>query len=292
MDRDGSEQLLDPALTGVFETPAFSPDGRRVALQRQVGTEPEDIWIYDLEQETFTRLTFGGSRNLQPFWKPDGTQVGFSSNRGGSFALYSRPADLSGDARLLASDPNDDGLFEASWTPDGRWLVYRWGSTTTAGVDLGYAPPNPDSTPVMILGTPANEANPSLSPDGRWLAYASNESGQYEVYVRPFPGPGGQSLVSVSGGQNPKWASSGREIFYLGLDGTFNLATVRTDPDFGVESREQLASQAGYFAANMRHWDLTPDDQRLLVVADASAVSQQIVVAQNFFEELRERMGN
>jgi len=73
---------------------------------------------------------------------------------------------------------------------------------------------------------------------------------------------------------------------------TFNLATVRTDPDFGVESRERLDSQAGYFAANMRHWDLTPDDQRLLVVGDASAASQQIVVVQNFFEELRQRMGN
>ena len=291
MDGDDSEQLLDPALPGLFETPAFSPDGRRVALQRQIGGEAEDIWIYDLDQETLTRLTFEG-RNLQPFWNPDGTEVGFSSNRDGNFALYSRSADLSGGARLLASNPNDDGLFEASWTPDGRWLVFRWGSIGTPGVDLGYAPPNPDSTPVLISGTPAIEANPSLSPDGRWLAYVSDESGQYEVYVRPFPGPGGQSLVSVNGGQNPKWALGGKEIYYLGLDGTFNLATVRTDPDFGVESRERLDSQAGYFAANMRHWDLTPDDQRLLAVDDASAVSQQIVVVQNFFEELRELTGN
>ena len=76
-----------------------------MALQRQVEGEPEDIWIYDLEQRTLSRLTFGDGRNLQPFWSPDGTEVGFSSNRDGLFALYSRPADLSGDARLLVSDP-------------------------------------------------------------------------------------------------------------------------------------------------------------------------------------------
>ena len=186
-------------------------------------------------------------RNLQPFWNPDGTEVGFSSNRDGLFALYSRPADLSGDARLLVSDP-DDGLYEASWTPDGQSLVYRWGSTTTTGSqDLRSSTPDLDSAPVVISGTPASENTPSLSPDGRWVAYASDESGQYEVYVRPFPGPGGQTLVSVNGGFNPKWARNGREIFYLGQDGVFNVATVRTDPDFAVESREQLNSRAGSF---------------------------------------------
>ena len=266
-DRDGSEQLLDRALTGLFEAPAFSPDGRRVALQRQILGEPEDIWIYDLEQGTMSQLTFGDGRNLQPFWNPDGTEVGFSSNRDGLFALYSRPADLSGDARLLVSDP-DDGLYEASWTPDGQSLVYRKGSTTTAtrDQDIGSSTPDLDSAPVVISGTPASENTPSLSPDGRWVAYASDESGQYEVYVRPFPGPGDPSLVSDNGGANPKWARSGREIFYLGLDGVFNVATVRTDPDFAVESREQLNSRAGFLQAIIRHWDLTPDGQRLLVI--------------------------
>ncbi len=265
-DRDGSEQLLDPALIGFFEAPAFSPDGRRVALQRQVPGESEDIWIYDLEQRTFSQLTFGDGRNLQPFWNPDGTEVGFSSNRDGLFALYSRPADLSGDARLLVSDP-DDGLYEASWTPDGQSLVYRWGSTTTTGSqDLRSSSPDLGSAPVVISGTPASENSPSLSPDGRWVAYASDESGQYEVYVRPFPGPGDPSLVSVNGGFNPKWAPNGRELFYLGPDGVFNVATVRTDPDFAVESHEQLDSRAGFLQAIIRHWDLTPDGQRLLVI--------------------------
>ena len=296
LSRDGSEEALDPALTGLFEDPAFSPDGRRVALQRQVEGEPEDIWIYDLEQRTLSRLTFGDGRNLQPFWNPDGTEVGFSSNRDGLFALYSRPADLSGDARLLVSDP-DDGSYEASWTPDGQSLVYRWGSNTTTGnQDLWYSTPDPDSVPVVILGTPAAENTPSLSPDGRWLAYASDESGQYEVYVRPFPGPGGRSLVSVNGGFNPKWAHSGREIFYSASDAVFNVATVRTDPDFAVDSREQLDSRAYFWQVTHRHWDLTPDGQRLLVIgtrpeAEVESLGRFIIV-QNFFGELKRLVPN
>ena len=294
LGRDGSEQSLDPALTGLFEDPAFSPDDRRVALQRQIEGEPEDIWIYDLEQRTLSRLTFGDGRNLQPFWSPDGTEVGFSSNRDGLFALYSRPADLSGDARLLVSDP-DDSLYEGTWTPDGQSLVYRWGSGTTNNIrDLWYSGPDLDGTPVVILGTPAAEHTPSLSPDGRWLAYASDESGQYEVYVRPFPGPGGQSLVSVNGGFNPKWAHSGREIFYLGPDAVFNVAAVRTDPDFAVDSREQLDSRAYFWQRTHRHWDLTPDDQRLLAIGvppEAGGVGRYIIV-QNWFEELRALAGN
>ena len=213
-----------------------------------------------------SQLTLGDSRNLQPFWNPDGTEVGFSSNRDGLFALYSRPADLSGDARLLVSDP-DDGLYEASWTPDGQSLVYRRGSTTTTGdQDLRSSTPDLDSAPIVISSTPASENSPSLSPDGRWVAYASDESGQYEVYVCPFPGPGDPSLVSVDGGSNPKWAPNGREIFYLGQDGVFNVAIVRVDPDFTVESVEQLDSRAGFTQEIIRHWDLTPDGQRLLVI--------------------------
>ena len=296
LGRDGSEEMLDPALTGLFEAPAFSPDGRKLALQRQIRGEPEDIWIYDLEQGTSTRLTFGGSRNLGPFWNPDGTEVGFSSDRDGLFALYSRPADLSGDARLLVSDPND-GLYTGSWTPDGRSLVYRWGSAATTGTrDLWYSGPDPDSTPVVILGTPALENTPSLSPDGRWLAYASDESGQFEVYVRPFPGPGGQTVVSVNGGLNPRWAHSGSEIFYLGLDAVFNVATVRTDPDFAVDSRERLNSRTVFWQSSQRHWDLTPDGQRLLAIgprpeAEVESLGRFIIV-QNFFEELRQRAPN
>ena len=224
--------------------PAISPDGRRVAFQHTPVGGTTDIWIYDFDQETFSRLTFE-SVNWHPFWSPDGSEVGFSSNRDGPFSLYARPSDFSGEARLLRASPDGRvSLFDALWTPDSRWLVYQEG---TGGLgDLFYAAPDPDSTPIVFVDTPFMEDTPSLSPDGRWLAYQSNESGQREVYVRPFPGPGGRSQVSVNGGTGPVWAHNGREIFYVAADNSWVVATVRTDPDFAVESRERFASAEGF----------------------------------------------
>ena len=142
LSRGGSEQVLNPALMGL-RSPAVSPNGRQIAFEYIAAGEAEDIGVYNVDQQTFSRITFGGSRNLHPFWSPDGDEVGFSSNRDGFFALYSRPPDLSVEARLLFADP-DDGLYEGSWTPDGRGLVFRRGSTTTSGnLDLVYAAPDP-----------------------------------------------------------------------------------------------------------------------------------------------------
>ena len=162
------------------------------------------------------------------------------------------------------------------------------------GGDLYYAAPYPDSAAVTILDTPFLESVPSVSPDGRWLAYQSDESGRDEVYVRPFPGPGGVSPVSVDGGTGPVWAHNGREIVYQS-DNSWVLATVRTDPDFAVESRVPFASTLGFLAPrSTRQFDISPDDQRLLagrLGGTAGAVVRDVVV-QNFFEVLRERVDN
>ena len=297
LGRDGSAEVLSATLTGSIRDPAVSPDGKQIAFE-YVSDAGGDIWVYDLDQETFSRLTFAGSENMHPFWRPDGSEVGFSSVRDGLMSLYSRPVDLSGEARLLLADP-DDGLYEARWTPDGRWLVYRRGSRLAAGgVDLFYSAPHADSTAVVILDTPAEELNPSLSPDGRWLAYTSDESGETEVYVRPFPGPGGRSQVSTEGGRNPMWAHNGREIFYLAWDSfSLTVTTVRTDPDFAVESREQLFTWDPFVSSTANlHWDLSPDDQRILAIGAPPATGGdgvgRYVGVLNFLEELKERVGN
>ena len=281
--RDGSEQLLDPTLTGSFGDPAVSPDGRKVAFEHTaVGGGTENIWIYDMDQGTFSRFTFE-SRNIDPFWSPDGSEVGFSSDRAGFMALYARPADLSGEVRLLVADP-DDGLYSGSWTPDARQLVYRRGSAVTTGnTALLYAAPEPDSTPVVVVDTPAVLFHPSISPDGRWFAYSSNESGRREVYVRPFPGPGGRVQVSVDGGQRPAWPRNGREIFYRAADGSWVVATVRTDPDFAVESRERFGSPG------MGDSDVSPDGQRAMTIRrDPGDTQDRDIIWLNFFEELRQ----
>ena len=172
--------------------------------------------------------------------------------------------------------------------------MYATAGGATNG-DLYYAAPHPDSTSIRILDTPFNESMPSVSPDGRWLAYQSDESGRVEVYVRPFPGPGGVSPVSVDGGNTPIWAHNGREIVYQSPDNSWVVATVRTDSDFAVESRARFASTAGFATqTNDRHFDISPDDQRLLAVrvrATGGAVVRDVVV-QNFFEVLKERVGN
>ena len=291
--RDGSQESLDAALTGNIAATAISPDGRMVAFEYLDGAgDPEAIWVYSLDQETFSRLTFGGSRNIMPFWSPDGSEVGFSSDRDGLMALYSRPADLSSDTRLLFADP-EDGLYEASWTPDGSKLVFRRGSSLTTGTqDIGYAAPHPDSAVVLVVNTPAREQNPSLSPDGRWLAYWSNESGESQVYVRPFPGPGGRSQVSTDGGFNPVWAHNGRELFYFNTsDGFFTVAEVHSEPAFGVDSREPLfAGDAYFFGGQDLHWDVSPDDQRLLMIGAFARPdrSSRYVGIQNLSTLLRE----
>ena len=246
-DRGGSEDALDVALTGLVRAPVVSPDGRKIAFEyTAVGEGGENIWIYDLDQETVSRLTFEGLRNMHPFWSPDGDEVGFSSNRDGLFALFSRPVDLSTDARLLLADPTSP-LYEASWMPDGEGLVYRGG--TGGREDLWYA--TLDSTPIVLVETAFRELNPAISPDGRWLAYSSDESGRWEVYVRSIEGTGGRAQVSTGGGTNPVWARNGGELFYLGLDASdasfyLTVATVRLDPDFAVESRERLPSWESY----------------------------------------------
>ena len=287
VSRDGSEEILDPTLTGSFRVPAISPEGSRVAFEyTQEGAS--DIWIYYLDQGTFSRLTFEGN-NRDPFWRPDGSEVGFASTREGLGGLFARPADLSGNERLLVEQEDGQPLFDGGWTPDERWIVYQRGGGSAS--DLMYAAADPDSTPVEFLATPLIEGDPSISPNGRWLAYHANDSGVYEVYVSPFPGPGGRTLISTGGGQNPVWAHNGREIFYRGTGQSLIIATVRTEPDVAVESREELTSWAGHLAENAsRHFDPSPEDERLLSIraVDSSGGEMRDIVVQNFFEELRQ----
>jgi len=280
---DGSEEVLDPRLSADIEALSISPDGTKIAFDRAARTE---IWVYDRTDGTSSLLTSDGILNARPTWSPDGAEVGFISTREGrSQAFYARPWDHSGPARLLRAPVAGSIIWEGLWTPDGDRLIYR-GLPRSGLSHILHAAAHPDSAPTAIVENESFKAALSLSPDGRWLAYQSNESGRDEVYVRPFPGPGGRSPVSVDGGQSPIWANDG-EILYTSGD-SWVMATVRTEPEFAVERRDVFGSTEGFATLGLiQTFDISSDDGRILALRTVPSGSNfRDVVVQNFFAEL------
>jgi Tol biopolymer transport system component len=187
--------------------PELSPDGRRVALNRGSGGA-SDIWLTDGARSA--RFTFGASDNRFAIWSKDGSRLAFASNRNGTYDLYVKRTDGSGSEDLLLATP--EVKIPDSWSPDGRFLLYS--SAQNAG-DLMVLPLGGNRKPYPFLSTPFSEGVGAFSPDGKWIAYQSNESGRFEVYVRPFPGPGGESQISANGGESPRWKADGKEVFYV-----------------------------------------------------------------------------
>jgi hypothetical protein len=150
-----------------------------------------------------------------------------------------------------------------------------------------------------LAATSSIETSPALSPDGRWLAYASNETGAYEIYVRPFPGvDAGQFQVSIGGGVAPVWAHDGREIFFLGFDQRMNVAQIETDPRFRVIGVESLFDAAAIYGGQVTAgwYDVSMDDERLLMVRGyldrGDSVPAELILVRNWFDVLEERVGN
>jgi len=194
---------------------ALSPDGSRLALTiREDGQS--DLWISDVDRGTLTRLTAGAGA-IEPAWSPDGRWIVFAAPRDGRFALYRVAADGS-RRELLFAGPHD--AYPGGVTPDGRTLAFVDADPAT-GPDLWALPLAGDRRPVPVLRTSFAEGMPRISPDGRWLAYQSNEAGESEVYVRPWPGPGGKLQVSPGGGSLPQWSADGRRLYYRRGDALF-----------------------------------------------------------------------
>jgi Tol biopolymer transport system component len=220
-DREGRE--VEPLAQGQeFRSMALSPDGRRVVVDVIDDDANLDLWIHDLERGVASRFTFQPERDQVPVWSPDGSRIVFSSERDGGIAnLWVKDASGAGSADLLLSVGED--IFANDWTRDGRFLILmrRGGETDW---DIWALPMDGSSEPFPVLQSQFAEVRARFSPDGKWFVYQSNESGDSEIYVRPFPGPGGQWQVSTNGGVEPRWSDDGREIFYL--DATRNMVSV------------------------------------------------------------------
>ena len=207
MDPEGKTEPLLPTPRD-YKNPSFSPDGKRLAVDIDEGGN-SDLWVYELERETLSRLTFDEGNDHGPVWTPDGQWVTFASNRGGGrvLNLYWKRADGTGDAERLTESSNSQ--FPFSWSPDGKVLAFFEPSPGT-NMDLWTLPMEGDGAgglkpgkPTQFLRMSFRQWDPAFSPDGRWIAYQSDESGQFEVYVRPFPGPGGKWQISTTGGRMP-----------------------------------------------------------------------------------------
>ncbi|HUP51440.1 MAG TPA: protein kinase [Longimicrobiales bacterium] len=298
--RSGTAELIDPGWrfdSGVDLGGSYgwhlSPDGTRAAVTRVVG-DNRDIWIKELPDGPFRRLTTDPEAETSPFWSPGGDVVAYSMGGPGN-EVWRRRADGTGSSeRLLGAT---GGLVvQGRWSPDGEWIVVR-------GVDVSGFRPGVDSVLTPLVATGFDERGPALSPDGRWFAYSSNESGREEVYVRPFPEvDGGLEQVSVTGGSNPVWARSGAELFFVDPDRGMNVARLETEPRFRVVERQVLFTLTpdliGYSIGDGgdHFYDVAPGDERFLmgrlVTGDAAQrdARPRLILVQNWTEELERRV--
>jgi serine/threonine-protein kinase len=277
---------------------ALSPDGSRLAIALTTD-EGDDIWIKELDEGPLTRLTYHESEDARPRWSADGQFVSFlSSRRGGEASdLYVRRADGATQAQV-ALEPERQ-IWETTATPDGQWVVARVGGLPgeSGARDIVAYRPDGDTAEVPLLTSNYDEVAPQLSPDGRWLAHSSDESGQWEVYVRPFPDvESGRWQVSTDGGTSPRWAHSGRELFYVSPGQQMMVASVSTASTFTVEERIPLFEipQSFELSPLATPWDVSPDDQEFIMVRTVVAAENEeapLILVQNWYEELKARTG-
>ena len=280
VDRDGETQPLNcPPRT--YVDPRLSPDGRRLAVVVVSKESPGDIWICDLNRGSLLRLTFDGGKT-RPIWSPDGGRITFGSLSQRSLSWIA--ADGSGTEERLLTEQELPPL-PMSWSQDGLWLAYVLNPEATTKSDIWILPLKGERKPRLFLQTPFYDAAARFSPDGRWLVYHSDESGQYEIYARPFPGPGEKILISTGGGQSPMWPRKGREVFYLSGD-KMMVVDVPTHPTLRPGKPRPLFQKRYEDHPGARNFEVTPDGQRLLMFQPGEQVSQINVVV-NWVEELK-----
>jgi len=293
-DRNGKQIEAVPgedAYAGI----SLSPDGKKLAYYLD-GTG-FDVWGFDIARGVKIPLTFGassGQGNLYPVWSPDGKYVAYTSYRNGTYALYQKPADGSGGETLLL-EGIDHFRVPTSWSMDGKLLVYHEGvsgGTYANGVPGGWSiwvlPLFGGHKAYPFIQSTFSAREASFSPDGKWLAYCSNESGEYRVYVVPFPGPGGKWQVSLGDGRGPLWRRDGKEIFYLSADNKLMAVNVEASGgSFAAAGARVLFDSHSYGVFG--RYDASADGQRFVVVYEGNRPSSTLTSVANWTADLKER---
>jgi Tol biopolymer transport system component len=259
-DRSG-KPLGTVGQPGWYDNVRLSPDGRRVATDQ---TDPDgrniDVWVHEVARGTATRMTFDPALDQTPVWSADSQKVLFTSNRTGSFLLYTKNADGSGSEAPLI-DLGGALVNAWDWSRDGKYILFRKGS------ELGFLT-SPEKAATTLMQAKWTVRGAQFSPDSRWIAYASNETGNMEIYVSPFPSVNGKWQVSSAGGQEPKWRNDGKELFYVAADGKVMAVPVSVGASFEAGTpvalfqthrRQPMSSQ------DLFSYDVTGDGQRFLV---------------------------
>jgi Tol biopolymer transport system component len=260
---------------------SLSPDGQRLAVTVVGATS--DVWVYELRRGTFTRLTVEGS-NYVPVWTSDGRRIVYLRSSGANqFQMVWQLADGSGAEEVLTTC--DYRCWPACLSPDGRLLAFHQSDPDT-GVDLSILPLEGGRQPYSWLKTKFNEWGATFSRDGKWIAYTSDESGQYEIYVRSFPDSGGKRQISNAGGEEVTWSPDGRTLFYReGLK--WMSVAVETRPEFRAAAPKRMF-EGPYLNVPGVSYDVAPDGQHFVMIEEnqKQAPTTELNVVLNWFEEL------
>jgi serine/threonine protein kinase/Tol biopolymer transport system component len=278
-DRSG-RRLGSIGEAGDYTTPSLSPDGKKIAVAlRDESKTNTDIWIFDSTRGTWSRSTFDPANDRAPLWSPDGSRIAFSSGSRGVLDLYEKPSSGGGEPRLVVHSDTDK--FLTDWTRDGRFVVFHTFGGNSFW-DLWVAPTD-GGKPFPLFSSKFTEVQGKVSPDGHWIAYASDESGRFEIYVTRFPQKQGRWQISTAGGSQPWWRGDGKELFYLGPDQ--NLMSVAVQPGDAFEAAVPTTLfKANFPAVVPAFWSnyvATADGQRFLVselVTEAAAAPINVVL--------------
>jgi serine/threonine protein kinase/Tol biopolymer transport system component len=283
-DRGG--KLLDViGQPGPVWEPAIAPDEKSLVFRRARESERADLWVRDLTRGIEQRFTTDASFNMVPFWSPRGDRIAFTSSRRGRGNLYQKATSGTGQDELLLASGNPK--YISQWSRDGRFIVYTEFDPKTRS-DIWVLPMDGGAAPKAIpfLHSEFNEHFGQLSPDSHWMAYTSDESGQPEVYVRPFPAGEGQWRISVAGGEQPRWRGDGRELFFLGGNGSMMAVAIRATagpkPTLEPETPRRLFE--AHLVTGGQEYDVTADAKRFLLntIGGSSASAPLLNVVLNW----------
>jgi WD40 repeat protein len=300
-DRNG-RKLQDAPPPGMYDEPALSPDGNRVALDVvNPLTLRNSVWVLDLTRGALSRLSFEDPAvAVSPIWSPDGQQIVYRmvEKIGNTFesSIITRPSSGGGNATTLfrqSAQEQGETLYPDSWSPDGKVLILeRANSAQEHHLALWLLSLNSDKLQ-PFLSAPFNQTHSTFSPDGHWLAYSSDETGKSEVYVQDFPGRTRKVQISTGGGDQAMWGQNGKELFYLSGDRSLMVVDVEPRGELKASAPHVLfhapipATRASLLGPHA-NYAISPDGKRILLnVVQEGGDQPSVTVVVNWSAELR-----